>query len=91
MGPKVDRFVDTVERDGGTHRYKVLAEDQDNWREAAIVPGSAVDRERTITTGGRAVDAEGQPVYGLFDDDLDVDFDDFFLLADHFGQQAVGR
>ena len=32
------------------------------------------------------VDAAGSPVAGLFDDDLDVDLDDFFLFADHFGR-----
>ena len=30
-------------------------------------------------------DATGEPVYGLFDDDLKVDFDDYFLFMDHYG------
>ena len=35
VGPKVDHFVDTMDRDGGTYRYRVLTENQDNWHETA--------------------------------------------------------
>ena len=53
-----------------------------------IVPGSAADSERTIQlfAPAQGVDAAGAPVAGLFDDDLDVDLDDFFLFAAHFGR-----
>ena len=37
--------------------------------------------------GAVGVDAGGAPIYGLFDEDLDVDLDDFFLFADHFGRE----
>ncbi|MDP6702484.1 MAG: hypothetical protein QGH25_22710, partial [Candidatus Latescibacteria bacterium] len=88
VGPGVDSFVDHPHGDPAVYRYKVLAEDRDNWREAVIVPGSAADSERTIQlfAPARGVDAAGAPVAGLFDDDLDVDLDDFFLFADHFGR-----
>ena len=92
VGPGVDRYIDRTGRVDGTYRYKVLAEDQDNWREAVILPGSAEDRQRTVMIGSAlGVDEAGAPVYGLFDEDLDVDFDDFFLFADHFGRQLGQR
>ena len=64
-----------------------MAADKDNWHEALILPGSDEDRVRTVTTGAVGLNSEGEQVYGLFDDDLDVDFDDFFLFADHFGRE----
>lgn len=33
------------------------------------------------------VDEQGQPVRGLFNGDMVVDFDDFFLFANHFGMR----
>jgi len=88
VGSGVDRFVDAVGHEPGTYRYKVLAADQDNWREMLIFPGTEADRQRTVVVGGEPgvpVDAEGNPVLGLFNDDGVVDFEDFFLFADHFG------
>ncbi|MBT7420825.1 MAG: hypothetical protein HN780_20130, partial [Gemmatimonadetes bacterium] len=30
-------------------------------------------------------DAFGQPIHGLFDDDMKVGFEDYFLFAEHYG------
>jgi len=87
VGSGIDHFVDTIARDGAIYRYKVMAADKDNWHEALILPGSDEDRVRTVTSGAVGLNDEGEQVYGLFDDDLDVDFDDFFLFADHFGRE----
>lgn len=92
VGPGVDHYLDRKSRVAGIYRYKVLAEDLDNWRETLIQPGSVEDRQRTVTSGlAIGFGAGSALVYGLFDEDLDVDFDDFFLFADYFGQQAVSR
>lgn len=88
VGPGVDRYFDRTRQVDGTYRYKVLAEDQDNWREMMILPGTTEDMRRTVMIASAVgVDAEGAPIYGLFDEDLDVDLDDFFLFADHFGRE----
>jgi hypothetical protein len=92
VGPGIDRYIDRKNRAPGTYRYKVLAEDLDNWREAVIQLGSAQDRQRTVVSGmGLDVDAAGELVYGLFDADLDVDLNDFFLFADNFGRRLGER
>ncbi|MBT4976237.1 MAG: hypothetical protein HOM86_02740 [Gemmatimonadetes bacterium] len=88
VGPGVDRYFDRTRQVDGTYRYKVLAEDQDNWREMVILPGTTEDMRRTVMIDSAVgVDAGGAPIYGLFDEDLDVDLDDFFLFADHFGRE----
>jgi len=88
VGPGVDRYFDRTRQIDGTYRYKVLAEDQDNWREMVILPGTTEDMRRTVMIDSAVgVDAGGAPIYGLFDEDLDVDLDDFFLFADHFGRE----
>ena len=85
----VDRFVDALPEEAGTYRYKVLAEDLYNLSEMPILPGSPEDKQRTLALRpGVPVDVEGEPVLGLFGEDLQVGFDDFFLFADHFGRQA---
>ena len=43
----------------------------------------ATDQDAPLPT--TFFDAEGQPIYGLFADDLKVEFDDYFLFVDHFG------
>ena len=63
----------------------------DNWREAELSPGSVEDASRTVVLIAVGFDEEGREVRGLFDDDLDVDLDDFFLFADFLGRQAVRR
>ena len=92
MGPGIDRYVDRKNRAPGTDLHKVLAEDLDNWREAVIQLGSAQDRQCTVVSGmALGVDAAGELVYGLFDADLDVDLNDFFLFADNFGRRLGER
>ena len=73
MGPGIDRYIDRKNRAPGTYRYKVLAEDLDNWSEAVIQLGSAQDRQCTVVSGmALGVDAAGELVYGLFDAGPDV-------------------
>lgn len=86
VGPRIEVFWDSVGTTPAIYRYRVLAEEGENLGEEAIAAGSAADQQRTVVVGrGVPVDAGGQPVEGLFNDDLVVDFDDFFLFADHFG------
>jgi hypothetical protein len=42
-----------------------------------------------ISIRNNAVDASGQPIYGLFGMDTKVGFDDFFVFADNFGLSAA--
>lgn len=86
VGVGVGLFTGTLGAAVGMYRYKVLAEELENLGEVEILPGSAEDQQRTVVVGqGVPVDASGQPIEGLFNEDLVVDFEDFFLFADHFG------
>ena len=87
VGTGVSAFVDEIGTEEEIYRYKVLATDGANLSEAPIVPGSAADEARTVRLGlALPLDADGEPVLGLFsDEDLLVDFNDFFLFADNFG------
>lgn len=78
-------FTDSVDPQGGPYVYQVVVADADNWRIAEIAAGSAADAARTVVMVATGIDADGGEVRGLFDDDLDVDFDDFFLFIDVFG------
>ncbi len=79
-------FVDSVGATPAIYRYRVLADEGENLGEEAIAPGSLADQQRTVVVGeGVPVDVGGRPVAGLFNEDLVVDFEDFFLFADHFG------
>ena len=62
--------------------YKVEAYDLDNQTPSELV-GSA------MAIRNKVVDAEGNAVIGLFGADNRVDFDDFFIFADHFGLTAA--
>ena len=68
--------------------YQVIVSDADNWRPAHIAPASSADIARTVVMVTVGIDAKGQEVRGLFDDDGDVDLDDFFLFSDEFGKDA---
>lgn len=83
-----DRFVDLVDPDGN-YAYQIIVSDADNWRIAHIEPGSAADEARRVSLSAVGLDAEGNQVRGLFDGDLDVDLDDFFLFADVFGTSSA--
>jgi hypothetical protein len=83
------QYTDSVDPRGGPYRYQVIVADADNWRVADIAVGSAADAARTVVMVAVGLDAQGREVFGLFDDDLDVDFDDFFLFIDVFGSASV--
>ena len=83
-----NRFVDTVDERGGPYLYQIIVSDKDNWRLAKISPTSSSDIARTVIMVMVGIDAQGQEVRGLFDDDGDVDLDDFFLFSDEFGKDA---
>ena len=83
--PGTNTFQDIVEPDGRTYRYIVLSSDLDNWRTPDILPGSSEDNARKVTTVVVGKDESGKDVRGLFDNDSDVDLDDFFLFVDVFG------
>jgi len=84
----MDRFAWVVGGEAAVYRFKVAAEEQDNLGEEIIVPGSLEDELRTVVVGGTVGrDEEGNPVIGLFDEDLTVGFADFFLFADQFGRR----
>jgi len=83
-----NRFVDAVDERGGPYVYQIIVSDADNWRLTDFVPASGADIARTVVMVTVGVDAEGQEVRGLFDDDGDVDLDDFFLFSDEFGKDA---
>lgn len=86
LQPGTHSFVDSVGTAAAVYRYRVLAEEVENLGEEAIAAGSAADLARTVAVGqGLPVDADGVPVAGLFNGDLVVDFEDFFIFADHFG------
>jgi len=84
-------FVAALPEETGTYRYKVVAEDGENFSEVVIVPGSEADDLRSVVIEPEVVEPEipvdenGVPVLGLFGEDLQVGFDDFFLFADNFG------
>lgn len=82
------RFAWVVGGEAAVYRFKVAAEEQDNLGEEIIAPGSLEDELRTVVVGGTVGrDEEGNPVIGLFGEDLTVGFADFFLFADQFGRR----
>ena len=74
-------FDDETALNGVRYVYKVEAFDLDNQTPSEIV-GSAMAIRNNV------VDSDGNPVVGLFGVDSRVDFDDFFIFADHFGLTA---
>ena len=55
----------------------------DNWRAPNIPLGSQEDFARRVTMVVIGQDESGGEIRGLFDNDLDVDLDDFFLFSGH--------
>jgi hypothetical protein len=74
-------FVDETVLNGVRYTYQVMAFDADN-ETASQVENSA------MSIRNNAVDANGARIYGLFGVDNTVDYDDFFIFADHFGLSA---
>ncbi len=74
-------FDDETALNGVRYVYKVEVYDLDNQTPSEII-GSAMAVRNNV------VDSDGNPVIGLFGVDSRVDFDDFFIFADHFGLTA---
>jgi len=83
--PGTNTYQDVVEAGGGFYRYVVVSSDIDNWRAPNISPGSPEDIARRVAMVVIGQDEDGNEIRGLFDNDLDVDLDDFFLFVDVFG------
>jgi hypothetical protein len=74
-------FVDETAYNGVRYTYTVRPYDADNITSTEIEKSAMAIRNNVV-------DAEGVPVYGLFGVDNRVDYDDFFIFADHFGLSA---
>lgn len=77
VGPGETSFADVSAFNGVRYTYEVRPFDSDN--EAAGLQKGAMAFRNSV------LDANGQVVLGLFGQDNKVDFDDFFIFADHFG------
>jgi hypothetical protein len=80
-GPGETLYSDATVFNGVRYRYDVRPYDADNVTESGI-SGSAMAIRNNV------VDADGNAVFGLFGSDARVDYDDFFIFADHFGMGA---
>jgi hypothetical protein len=74
-------YTDQTVFNGVRYTYTVSPYDLDN--EA----GTALENS-AMAVRNNAVAADGTPVLGLFGADTRVDYDDFFIFADHFGLSA---
>ena len=74
-------FVDETAFNGVRYTYQVRPFDADNITASEIEKSSMAIRNNVV-------DANGASVYGLFGVDNKVDYDDFFIFADHFGLSA---
>jgi hypothetical protein len=80
-GPGENSFVDQTAFNGVRYTYTVSPFDADN-ESATTLENSAMAIRNNV------VDANGAPVLGLFGANNTVDYDDFFIFADHFGLTA---
>ncbi len=71
-------YEDVTAQNGVRYSYKVEPTDLDNTTTSEIEQ-SAMAIRNTV------VDSDGNRIVGLFGADSRVDFDDFFIFADHFG------
>jgi hypothetical protein len=74
-------FEDATVFNGVRYSFKVEARDADN------VTTSEFEKS-AMAIRNNVVDANGQRIAGLFGADARVDYDDFFIFADHFGLTA---
>jgi hypothetical protein len=74
-------FTDETVFNGVRYTYQVRPFDADN------ITASQIEKS-AMAIRNNVVDANGAPVYGLFGVDNKVDYDDFFIFADHFGLSA---
>ena len=88
VSPGTNTYRDLVEVGPKLYRYLVVASDMDNWRAPNILPGSSDDFARQVSMVVIRQSENGSEIRGLFDNDLDVDLDDFFLFVDVFGTRV---
>ena len=85
----IDHYIDAGVEDNALFFYEVRAFDTVRETPSTVEPGSPADAARSaraVTDGLKPLDADGQSVIGWFEPTDDaVDFNDFFLFADHFG------
>lgn len=74
-------YTDQTVFNGVRYTYSVASYDTDNESVTALENSAMAIRNN-------AVAADGTPVLGLFGADNRVDYDDFFIFADHFGLAA---
>jgi len=80
-GPGETSFVDATVFNGVRYDYQVAPIDADNIAETDLWNSAMAIRNNVR-------DVKGELVLGLFGVDNKVDYDDFFIFADHFGLQA---
>ncbi len=83
-GPGETSFADETVFNGMQYVYQVKPRDADNIASSEL-QSSAVSVRNNVR------DQDGKLVLGLFGVDNRVDFDDFFILADRFGQDATAE
>jgi hypothetical protein len=81
VGAGETSFEDATVFNGVRYNYKVETRDADNIATSEIEKSAMAIRNNVV-------DADGNRIYGLFGADARVDYDDFFIFADHFGLSA---
>lgn len=74
-------FEDATVFNGVRYNYRVEARDADNITTSEFEKSAMAIRNNVV-------DADGNRILGLFGADARVDYDDFFIFADHFGLTA---
>ena len=74
-------FEDATVLNGVRYAYKVEPYDADNITTSEFVKSAMAIRNNVV-------DVDGQRIVGLFGADNRVDYDDFFIFADHYGMTA---
>ena len=83
-GPGETSFADETVFNGMQYAYQVKPRDADNIASSEL-------QSSALAVRNNVRDQDGKLVYGLFGVDNRVDFDDFFILADRFGQDATAK
>ena len=91
--PSPDPAADTAQTDGVSPPSNDATEQADgdiatNNATATTEPTPDQTPLPSIPQETTFFDAAGEPVHGLFDDDLQVEFDDYFLFADRYGSTS---
>jgi hypothetical protein len=74
-------FEDATVFNGVRYSYRVEARDADNITTSEFEKSAMAIRNNVV-------DVDGKRIVGLFGADIRVDYDDFFIFADHFGLTA---